>query len=94
MSVIFTVIILSVGDSVSVDSEMLLVTDFVSLKIKPTQSFGCAHKNKVCARIFIELSIHMFISICVYSVLKKVIQIILLSRSIPCSAPHTSQAPS
>jgi hypothetical protein len=71
MSVTFTVIILSVGGSVSVDSETLLVTDFVSLKIKLTQSFRCAHKNRVCARIFIELSIHMFMSICVYTVLKK-----------------------
>jgi hypothetical protein len=31
-----------------VDSEMLLVTDFVNLKIKPAQSFECAHRGSMC----------------------------------------------
>jgi hypothetical protein len=43
-------IILSVGDDVFIDSETLLVTDFVNLKIKPTQSFEYAHKDRVCVR--------------------------------------------
>jgi hypothetical protein len=34
-----------VGGDVSVDSETLLVTDFVNLKIKPAQSFRSDHKN-------------------------------------------------
>jgi hypothetical protein len=46
-------IILSLGDDVLVDSEMLLVTDFVNLKIKPAQYFEGAHKDRVCVRIFI-----------------------------------------
>jgi hypothetical protein len=33
--------------------EALLMTDFVNLKIKSAQSFRCAHKGKVCLRIFI-----------------------------------------
>jgi hypothetical protein len=41
-------IILSVGDDILVDNEMLLVTDFVNLKIKLVQSFGCAHRDSVC----------------------------------------------
>jgi hypothetical protein len=41
-------IILSVEDDVSVDSEVLLVTDFVNLKIKPAQFFRCAHRGRVC----------------------------------------------
>jgi hypothetical protein len=32
-----------VGDGVPVDSETFLVTDFMNLKIKLTQSFKCAH---------------------------------------------------
>jgi hypothetical protein len=35
-----------VGD-VPVDSETLLVTDFVNLKIKPTLSFRYAHRGRV-----------------------------------------------
>jgi outer membrane protein W len=46
-------IILSVGDDVTVDSDVLLVIDFVNLKIKPTQSFKDAHRGKVCVHIFI-----------------------------------------
>jgi hypothetical protein len=43
---------------VSVDSDTLLVTDFVNLNIKPTQSFECAHKGRVCVRA------HMIIYVC------------------------------
>jgi hypothetical protein len=61
-------IILSVGSDVSVDSETLLVTDFINLKIKPTQSFENAHRDRVCAHVFIKMSIHMCMSIYVYTV--------------------------
>jgi hypothetical protein len=40
-------IIFSVGDNISVDSETLLVTNFMNLKIKPAQSFGGAHRDRV-----------------------------------------------
>jgi hypothetical protein len=33
---------------VSVDGDTLLVTDFVNLNIKPTQSFEGAHRGRVC----------------------------------------------
>jgi hypothetical protein len=49
-------IILSVEGNVPVDSESLLVTDFVNLKIKPVQSFGCAHRDRVCVRVYIHMS--------------------------------------
>jgi hypothetical protein len=52
------------GD-VPVESEMLLVTDFINIKIKPAQSFRGAHRDKVCVRVFIEMGAHMCISICV-----------------------------
>jgi hypothetical protein len=35
---------------VSVDSDTLLVTDFVNLNIKPTQSFKGAHRGRMCVR--------------------------------------------
>jgi hypothetical protein len=41
-------IILSLGGDVLVNSESLLMTDFVNLKIKPTQSFRGAHRNRMC----------------------------------------------
>jgi hypothetical protein len=48
-------IIFSVGDNVPVDNDELLVTD-LNLKIKPTQSFGGTHKDKMC------LCVHMMIA--------------------------------
>jgi hypothetical protein len=62
-----------VGGDVSVDNEVLLMTDFVNLKIKPAQSFKCAHKDRVCIRMFIEVITYMCISIYMCTVfLKKV----------------------
>jgi hypothetical protein len=53
-------IILSVGGDVSVDSETLLVTDFVNLNIKSVQSFRGAHRGRVY--------MHVFIGVCLYGV--------------------------
>jgi hypothetical protein len=65
-------IILSVIDDVTVDSEVFFVTDFVNLKIKPAQSFRCAHRGRVCERMFIEVvSARTFISICVCTMFLK-----------------------
>jgi hypothetical protein len=55
-----------------IDSEMFLVTDFVNLKIKPAQYFEGAHKDRVCVRIFIWVSAHTYMSICICTVLKKI----------------------
>jgi hypothetical protein len=49
-------IILSVGDDVPVDSDALLVTDFMNFKIKPTQSFKGAHRDRMYIHIFIGVS--------------------------------------
>jgi hypothetical protein len=62
-------IILSVGGDVSINSEAFLVTDFVNLKIKPTQSFRRAHRNRVYVRVLVSDRICM--SIYVYSVFLK-----------------------
>jgi hypothetical protein len=62
-----------VGSDVPVNSETLLMTDFVNLKIKPAQSFGGAHRGKVCMRVFIEVSAHtcMIIYVCTVFLKKK-----------------------
>jgi hypothetical protein len=54
-----------VGGDIPVDSEVILVTDFVNLKIKSVQSFECAYRNSMCVHIFIGVSAHTYISICV-----------------------------
>jgi hypothetical protein len=45
-------IILSVKDDVSIDSETILVIDFVNLKIKPAQSFGGAHRDRIYVCVY------------------------------------------
>jgi hypothetical protein len=65
MCVAFTANYSFSGDDVPVDSETLLMTDFVNLKIKPTQSFGGAHRGRVCVRVFIEVSARTCMNICV-----------------------------
>jgi hypothetical protein len=60
-----------VGGDVPIDSEALLVIDFVNLKIKLTQSFGGAHRGRVCVRVFIKMSAYTCMSICVCTVFLK-----------------------
>jgi hypothetical protein len=50
---------------------MLLVSDFVNLKIKSTQSFRDAHRDRMYVHVFIEVSVHMCISMYVYTVFLK-----------------------
>jgi hypothetical protein len=56
-----------VGGDIPVDSEALLVTDFVNLKIKSAQSFEGAHRRRVWVHVFIGVFAHtcMSISICI-----------------------------
>jgi hypothetical protein len=60
-----------VGGDVPVDSEALLVTDFVNLKIKPTQTFEGAHRGRLHVCVFIRVSARMCMSICVCIVFLK-----------------------
>jgi hypothetical protein len=59
------------GNDIPVDREILLVTDFINLKIKLTQSFRDAHTNRVYMCAFIRLSARICMSIYVYTVSKK-----------------------
>jgi hypothetical protein len=58
-----------VGDDVSVDSESLLVIDFVNLKIKPTQFFRGKHRGRVC--VYIKRSEYLYVEYFFCAVLKK-----------------------
>jgi hypothetical protein len=49
---LWPIIFLVVGD-VPVNSETLLVTDFMNIRIKLVQSFKCAHRGMECMRVFI-----------------------------------------
>jgi hypothetical protein len=49
------------------DVTVLLMTDFVNLKIKTTQYFRCGNRDKVYVRVFIWVNAYIY----VYNVLKK-----------------------
>jgi hypothetical protein len=71
MGVVFTPNYSFSGGVVPVDSDVLLVTDFVNLKIKPAQSFRCVYRGRVCVRVFIEVIAHTCMSIYVCTVFLK-----------------------
>jgi hypothetical protein len=60
-----------VGGNIPINSEVLLLIDFVNLKIKPTQSFECAHRGRVCVCVFILMSARTCMSICACTVFLK-----------------------
>jgi hypothetical protein len=60
-----------VGGDVPVDSDVILVTNFVNFKIKPAQSFKCAHKGRVCVCVFIGMRARTCMIICVCTVFLK-----------------------
>jgi hypothetical protein len=59
------------GCDVPVDSESLLVTDFVNLKIKSIQSFRCIHKGGMYVRMFIGVIGYTYISIYIFTMFLK-----------------------
>jgi hypothetical protein len=58
------------GDA-PIDSELLLMTDFINLKIKSAQYFRCVYRDMMCVRVFIEMSAHTYINIYIYTVSNK-----------------------
>jgi hypothetical protein len=44
-----------VENGVFIDSDALLVTDFINLKIKSTQFFEDAHRDRVCVYKYLHL---------------------------------------
>jgi hypothetical protein len=55
------------GD-VLINSDTLLVTDFINLKIKLAQSFGCAYMGMVYVRVLIWMSVRTCMSIYICTV--------------------------
>jgi hypothetical protein len=49
---------------VFINSETFLVTDFMNLKIKPTQSFRYAHRDEKYVYVFIRMGAHTYINMC------------------------------
>jgi hypothetical protein len=62
-------IIFLMGGNIFVDSDVLLVTDFMNIKIKLVQSFRGTHRGSVC--VIIVVSGHTCMGICVYIVFFK-----------------------
>jgi hypothetical protein len=60
-----------VGGDILIDRDVLLMTDFVDLKIQPAHSFGGTHRDRVCVCVFIGVSIHTCMSIWVCTVFLK-----------------------
>jgi hypothetical protein len=71
MCVVFITNYFLVGGAVPIESEALLLTDFLNVKIKPVQCFGCTHRVRMYVHVFIGVSAHTYISICVYTVFLK-----------------------
>jgi hypothetical protein len=46
---------------VPIDNEILLVIEFLNLKIRSSQSFKIIHKSMVCVHVFIRISTHTYI---------------------------------
>jgi hypothetical protein len=44
-----------------INNEMILMTDFINLKIKSTQFFKDAHKDIIYMCIFIKINTHIYI---------------------------------
>jgi hypothetical protein len=60
-----------VGYDIFINNDGLLVTDFMNLKIKLTQSFRYVYKSMMYVCMFIGVNDHTFMRICVYIVSKK-----------------------
>jgi hypothetical protein len=79
-----------VGGDVSIDSEALLVTDFVNLKIKPAQSFRGTHRDRVCVCVHRNECSYVYKYLHLYCVSKKIKDIVL--QMIQRVGAHPDQA--
>jgi hypothetical protein len=59
------------GGNVSIDSDVLLVTDFVNLKIKLAQSFRGTHRGSVCVCGYSSECSYVYEYLCLYCIFKK-----------------------
>jgi hypothetical protein len=75
MSVIFTDNYSFSGRRRPINNESFLVTDFVNLKIKLTQSFKNIYRGKSYVYIFIGIGSHIYLNIYIYTILIKQIMV-------------------
>jgi hypothetical protein len=71
IGVIFMTNYFLVRSDVPINNKTHFVTDFVNLKIKSTQSFKDAHMDMLYVHMFMRMSAHTYINICVYPVFLK-----------------------
>jgi hypothetical protein len=71
MVVIFMVNYSFSGDKISVNNEVILLTDFVNLKIKPAQSFEYTHRDMMHVCVLIWVSDRTCINMYVYTMFFK-----------------------
>jgi hypothetical protein len=77
------------GD-VPIDNKTLLMTDFVNLKIKPTQSFTYAHKYMVYMHMFIGINTHTYMSTIFILYFSKIIDpIVQQQKRLSCNTKAT-----
>jgi hypothetical protein len=79
MCVAFTTNYFFSGRRRPIDSETLLVTDFMNLKIKPTQSFRGTHRNRVYVYVHMNECLYVYEYLCLYCVFFKRIISYMLS---------------
>jgi hypothetical protein len=60
-----------VGGDVPIDSDMLLMTDFINFKIKLTQSFRINHRSNACICVFIDVNMYKYLYL--YYISKKIL---------------------
>jgi hypothetical protein len=59
------------------------LTDFMNLKINPTQFFRCAHMNMMCMYIFIEVDVHTYMSIYIFLIYDHQLIGMLVKTTVP-----------
>jgi hypothetical protein len=76
MVVVFTANYFLVGDNVFIDNELLLMIDFINLKIKQAQSFKGTHKNRMCVCVYMDECSYVYEYLRLYCVSKKILRMV------------------
>jgi hypothetical protein len=76
MVVIFTTNCFLVGDNIFIDSESLLMIDFVNLKIKLAQYFERTHKDRMCVCVHMDECSYVYEYLRLYCVFKKILRMV------------------
>jgi hypothetical protein len=72
-----------VGGDVSVDSETLLMTDFVNLRMKSVQSFRRTYRGRLCVCVYKTEYSYVYEYLYLYCVFKKIFLLEKCLRYLP-----------